>query len=131
MLIESFKGADKANNLSHARSKVLEASQAGAKIIVLPECFNSPNGLKHFPVYAETLLTLPPSKEQAPSYHALSAMAIEANAYLVGGSIPESSPGGKNLYNTSLTFDPSGRLLGTYRKVHLSDINIPGGITFR
>ena len=131
MLIRSFTGADKRQNLDHARSKVLEASQAGAKIIVLPECFNSPYGLKHFPVYAETLLPSPPSEKQAPSYHALSAMAKEAKAYLVGGSIPESSLDGKKLYNTSLTFDPLGRLLGTYRKVHLSDINIPGGITFR
>ena len=49
----------------------------------------------------------------------------------MGGSIPEYSPDTKKHYNTSLTFDPSGRLLGTYRKIHMSNINIPGKITFR
>jgi omega-amidase len=130
-LFKSFTGADKPHNLSHARSKVLEASQAGANIIVLPECFNSPYGCQFFAGYAETLLPSPPSEKQSPSYHALSSMAKEANAYLVGGSIPEYSPDTKKYYNTSLTFDPSGRLLGTHRKIHLFDIDIPGKITFR
>ena len=124
-------GSDKSHNLSQARSKVLEASRAGAKIIVLPECFNSPYGCQYFPKYAETLLPSPPSEKQAPSYHALSSMAQEAKAYLVGGSIPEYSPDTEKYYNTSLTFDPSGKLLGTHRKVHLFDIDIPGKITFR
>lgn len=60
----------------------------------------------------------------------------------MGGSIPErvwkdgAKTEGKDdddetLYNTSLTFDPSGALLATHRKVHLFDIDIPGKITFR
>lgn len=124
-------GADKSYNLSHARDKVLEASKAGANIIVLPECFNSPYGCQYFPKYAETLLPSPPSESQSPSYHALSSMAKEANAYLIGGSIPEYSASTEKYYNTSLTFDPSGKLLATHRKVHLFDIDIPGKITFK
>ncbi|KAJ8607404.1 hypothetical protein MRB53_040350 [Persea americana] len=58
-------------------------------------------------------------------------MAAEANAYLVGGSIPEFEASTKKYYNTSLTFNPNGELLGTHRKVHLFDIDIPGKITFR
>ena len=58
-------------------------------------------------------------------------MAKEANAYLVGGSIPEYSREKESHYNTSLTFDPSGRLLGTHRKVHMFDIDFPGRMTFR
>lgn len=129
-LIQLATGSSKSANLSHARSKVLEASENGAKIIVLPECFNSPYGTQYFPKYAETLLPSPPSKEQSESYHALSDMAIEAEAYLVGGSIPEYETKSKKYYNTSLTFSPEGKLLGTHRKVHLFDINIPGKIKF-
>ena len=48
-------GLDKSTNLSRAKSKILEASSAGASIIVLPEFFNSPIGHQHFPKNAETL----------------------------------------------------------------------------
>ncbi|PKY06722.1 carbon-nitrogen hydrolase [Aspergillus campestris IBT 28561] len=130
-LVQLASGADKSVNLAHARTKVLEAAKAGAKLIVLPECFNSPYGTQHFPKYAETLLPSPPSQEQSPSYHALSALAAEAKAYLVGGSIPELEPTSKKYYNTSLVFSPSGALIGTHRKTHLFDIDIPGKITFK
>lgn len=124
-------GADKSVNLSHARSKVLEAARAGASLIVLPECFNSPYGCQYFPKYAETILPSPPSKDKAPSFHALSSLAAETKSYLVGGSIPEYVPETEKYYNTSLVFSPTGSLIATHRKTHLFDIDIPGKITFR
>lgn len=130
-LVQLASGADKAANLSNARSKVLEAAKQGANLIVLPECFNSPYGTKYFDKYAETLLPSPPSESASPTFHALSKLAREANVYLVGGSIPErSDTDSKKLYNTSLTFNPSGDLIATHRKVHLFDIDIPGKIKF-
>ncbi|KAJ9400107.1 hypothetical protein DTO282F9_2877 [Paecilomyces variotii] len=130
-LVQLASGSDKAVNLSHARTKVLEAAKAGASLIVLPECFNSPYGTQYFPKYAETLLPSPPTKEQSPSFHALSALASEARSYLVGGSIPELEPGTNKYYNTSLVFSPTGALIGTHRKTHLFDIDIPGKIRFK
>jgi predicted amidohydrolase len=142
--VQLATGPDKAANLSRAADKVREAASSGAKIVVLPECFNSPYGCAHFPQYAEPLLPSPPSPEQSPSFHALSAMARDNGVYLIGGSIPElytapsTAANGKEeeeetktYFNTSLIFSPSGSLLATHRKVHLFDIDIPGGITFK
>lgn len=98
-------------------------------------------------------------EEKYPSFSAIRKMAIDAKVFLVAGSIPERStspPSGKietsdpnqaqvkktkekakedhtgkqYLYNTSLTFNPEGSLIGLHRKIHLFDIDIPGKITF-
>lgn len=47
----------KSLNLSRARDAVLRAAreEGGADMVVLPECFNSPYGVSHFPTYAESL----------------------------------------------------------------------------
>jgi omega-amidase len=127
----SSKGLDKAANLRHARVKVLEAARSGASLIVLPECFNSPYGTQYFPKYAEILRPSPPTEDQSPSYHALSSLAVEAKSYLVGGSIPELDCATEKHYNTSLVFSPTGALIGTHRKTHLFDIDIPGKIKFK
>ncbi|KAL6713970.1 Omega-amidase nit3 [Lecanora helva] len=129
-------GPDKPTNLTRARLRVLEAASTGASLIVLPECFNSPYGCQYFPRYAEDLTpsspsSKTPSEESSPTYHALSSLAVEAKAYLLGGSIPEYVPSTKKYHNTSLLFSPRGELMATHRKLHLFDIDIPGKITFR
>jgi len=48
---------------------------------------------------------------------------------LIGGSIPEKK--NSKLFNTSLIFSPTGKLLAVHRKVHLFDINVPGKIRFQ
>ncbi|KAH6967847.1 nitrilase family protein [Ilyonectria sp. MPI-CAGE-AT-0026] len=122
---------DKTSNLDMARRKVLAAARNGARIIVLPECFNSPYSTEAFPKYAEVFHPSPPSASASPTFHALSAMAQEADAYVVGGSIPELEPDTGKYYNTSLVFSPQGHLLGWHRKAHLFDVDFPGQMTFR
>ncbi|KAJ6446874.1 C6 zinc finger domain protein [Purpureocillium lavendulum] len=127
--VQLTPGADKAANLRCAASRVAEAARSGARIVVLPELFNSLNGCKFFAQYAENLS--PPSPEQSPSFYALSAMAADNKVYLVGGSIPEADPDTGKYFNTCLVFGPGGELLDKFRKIHLFDIDIPGKITFR
>ncbi|CAO3682523.1 unnamed protein product [Umbelopsis vinacea] len=123
-LIQLAVTSNKANNLKHARERVLEASKNGANVVVLPECFNSPYGTKHFPEYAEHV-------PEGDSVKALSAMAKEANVYLFGGSIPEREASTGKIFNTLTVYNPLGNLISTHRKVHLFDIDIPGQIRFQ
>ena len=129
--VQLTPGADKAANLDYAASRVAAAAKSGSRIIILPECFNSPLGCKYFAQYVETLRPFPPSREQSPSFHALSAMAADNKVYLVGGSIPEADPDSGKYFNTSLIFGPDGKLLDNFRKIHLFDVDIPGKVTFR
>ncbi|CAG8568293.1 1965_t:CDS:2 [Diversispora eburnea] len=116
--------SDKPENLKRAKNKIIEASKNGAKLIVLPECFNSPYGTQYFDQYAEFI----PNGE---SIKTLSEAAKETKAYIIGGSIPERDETTKKLYNTCTVYDPEGNLIAKHHKVHLFDIDIPGRITFQ
>ncbi|KAG5368529.1 putative hydrolase NIT3 [Yarrowia sp. C11] len=121
-LIQFAAGADKAANIATVTSKVAEAASNGAKLVVLPECFNSPYAVSAFPKYAEKI----PGGETTT---ALSDLAKKHNLFLVGGSYPESDAG--KVYNTSVAFSPSGDIISKHRKLHLFDIDVPGKITFK
>ena len=82
-----------------------------------------------FPEYAEQLPEMgATSCPGSPSAELLRTYAKEHQLWIVGGSIPEED-GGK-IYNTCLVFNPEGTVVAKHRKVHLFDIDIPGGITF-
>ncbi|PFH60814.1 hypothetical protein XA68_10275 [Ophiocordyceps unilateralis] len=124
--------AEKEANLRRATKAIASVARFGAKIIVLPECFNSPYGCNNFPKYAEKLLPSPPPRRESPTFHMLQNAASRNNVYLIGGSIPERDPDNPDrYYNTCLTFGPDGTLIDTFRKIHLFDIDIPGKISFR
>lgn len=130
-LCQFASGADKLANLEVAREAVAGAAARGAAVIVLPECFNSPYATDKFPVYAETIPgdVTEASASENPTTHFLHGLAKKHGVYLIGGSFPERD--GAHLYNTCLAFDPAGTLLAKYRKMHLFDIDVPGGITFK
>ncbi|KAK6172442.1 hypothetical protein SNE40_016090 [Patella caerulea] len=120
-LLQLAVGASKVDNLTKAVRLIKEAASNGAKIVALPECFNSPYGTSYFADYAE--------KIPGPSTDALAEAAKENQIFLVGGSIPEEHNG--KLYNTSTIFNPEGKLIAKHRKIHLFDIDVPGKIRFQ
>jgi len=109
----------KEENLFRAHEMIVQAASLGAKVVVLPEMFNCPYQTRLFPRYAEIY-------PDGPSIKMLASTAREQQVYIVGGSIPEQED--NNLYNTSFVFGPDGKLLGRHRKVHLFDVDLPGGI---
>ncbi|KAN0065293.1 Omega-amidase nit3 [Thecaphora frezii] len=67
----------------------------------------------------------------SPTIKMLSDVAKQCNVVVVGGSMPERDEATAKLYNTSCVLDQKGRLISMHRKLHLFDIDIPGGITFQ
>jgi omega-amidase len=118
---------DQAMQMNNAEEKKVD-------LIVLPEIWNSPYATSAFADYAEPLPdleTADPVWTNAPSASLLQQKAMEHEIWIVGGSIPERDAANDNkLYNTCLVFNPKGQLVAKHRKVHLFDINVPGGITF-
>ncbi|KAK9875173.1 hypothetical protein WA026_005965 [Henosepilachna vigintioctopunctata] len=121
-LIQCNVGKDKLENLKSVSKLIETAKQKGAELVALPECFNSPYGTNFFKEYAETI-------PDGPSSKMLAEHAKKHNIYLVGGTIPERDNG--KIYNTCTVWNPNGELIAKYRKIHLFDIDIPGGITFK
>lgn len=125
-------GTDKAANLQTAASAVKQAVAKGATLVSLPECFNSPYATDQFRAYSEVI----PSSEaeidanEHPSTHMLVSLAKELKIFLIGGSIPERDENDK-IYNTCIIVGPDGKILRKHRKMHLFDIDVPGGITFK
>ena len=122
---------DKSQNISTARQYITKARETGARLCVLPECWNSPYATAAFGEYSETLPSVGDdanNSECGQSAQMLMEMAKSMDMYIVGGSMPEISDG--KLYNTCLIINPSGEIVGKHRKVHLFDIDVPGGIRF-
>ena len=100
--------SNKQENIRRAVELIGVAAKNNAKVISLPECFNSPYGVKYFPQYCESI----PNGE---TVSALAKAAKEHQVYVIGGSIPEKD--GDKLYNTCTIFDPLGNLIAKHRKV--------------
>jgi len=131
-LCQIMVGGDKTANIQAAKEAISKAAAAGAKLISLPECWNSPYSTTSFPEYAETVPDIGrlPTQNDSPSIASLCELAKEHGIYLIGGSIPERASNG-NIYNTCVIIDPSGQIIGKHRKMHLFDIDVPGKITFK
>jgi predicted amidohydrolase len=114
---------NKKRNLQRAQKMIKEAAEQGAQMVMLPEMFNCPYDINCFRPYAEKL-------PQGETVYMLAEMAREKQIYLIGGSIPELDDD-ENLYNTCLIFNPEGKLLGKHRKIHLFDVQVKNGISFK
>ena len=112
---------DKAENIAAACRLIRRAAEQGAEFVMLPEMFCCPYENGAFRPYGE--------EQGGPAQRALSALAAELGIWIVGGSIPELE--GNRVYNTSFVYDSAGRQVARHRKMHLFDISVEGGQTFR
>lgn len=113
---------DKMQNVRTAGIYLEKIKDEKPDFVILPEMFCCPYQTQNFPVYAE--------EESGPVWQQLSEYAKQYGIYLISGSMPEKDAEGK-VYNTSYIFDRQGKQIGKHRKVHLFDIDVTGGQTFK
>lgn len=121
--VQMVASDDKAANLAAAGHWIRQAAGRGARVVALPEVFFWRGEKKNERDAAEPI----PGRSST----ALGEIARGLGIYLLGGSILETLPGSEKVYNTSLLFDPEGRIIARYRKIHLFDVDLANGTSLR
>lgn len=114
--------ADKNENLYRLSAAMDDLSAERPDIVTVGEMFVCPYDTECFPRYAEP--------RGGETFGRLSALAAEHGVYLSAGSVPERDADGR-IYNTAWVFGRDGSLLAEHRKMHLFDIDVKGGQTFK
>ncbi len=116
-----------AANLAITRALVARAADDGAQLVVLPECFSFLGRREGDKLPIAEILD-----GSGAVAGMLRELATKHGIWIVGGGTPEVVPGDTaRTYNTALAVDPRGELVARYRKIHLFDVDIPGGATLR
>jgi len=122
--IQNCAGPDMARNVAESVELVRAAHGEGADLVCLPEFFTcldvSEAGLE--------VGGLPESEH--PGLAALRALAGELGVWILAGSLAIRVESGK-LRNRSYLFDASGGIVTRYDKIHLFDVDLPGGESYR
>ena len=105
---------DKEKNIEHTIELVRKASSNGAKLITLPEMFNTPYDNAKFVENAE-------KEEDSPTLAAMCSVAEDEKVYLQSGSIAEYDD--SKIYNTAYLIDDEGEIIAKHRKMHMFDID--------
>jgi predicted amidohydrolase len=126
---------DVTENLRRCSDLCRAAAAAGATLIGLPENFAylGSNG-DHRLAIAETVPAESGRNDgpDGPILAAMRALARETAAWLLLGGFPErGSDPAKRIRNTSILLGPDGGIRAVYRKLHLFDVDVPGGKRFR
>jgi deaminated glutathione amidase len=117
-------GADLAANVAAACAFAREARAAGAELIALPECVALME-----PDRRKVLAAAAPEAEH-PALLAFRKLARETGAWLVAGTVMVPAADGR-LANRSCLIAPNGAVAARYDKIHMFDVDLPGGESYR
>jgi predicted amidohydrolase len=111
-------------NLPTIRDLILDAAARGADFITLPECSGAME-----PV-AERSRANTPSEDKHEGLPLVAGLARDKGVWILVGSFGIKLEGGK-IANRSYLFDPNGAVVTTYDKIHMFDVDIGDGQTYR
>ncbi|TSE19420.1 2-oxoglutaramate amidase [Tepidimonas alkaliphilus] len=111
--VQMVSGPDLQANLEQARGLLQQAQRAGAELAVLPEYFG-------FMGWRETdKLQLAEAWGHGPMQAFLAQQAQTLGLWIVGGTVPLATDDPQRVANASLVYDPQGRCVARYDKIHL------------
>jgi predicted amidohydrolase len=121
--VQMTSGPNPEQNVDDAVDLVRRAAYEGASYVQLPEYFNYRGPTSRYSSVAESI--------PGPTTNLLGELARDLGITLHVGSLFERADEPDKAYNTSVVLAPSGEIIATYRKVHLFDVDVPGGIEHR
>ncbi len=111
--------ADVASNLQLADGLLGDAAADNCTLAVLPENFAlMPAKSRDKAGYAE-------EPGEGPIQSFLADAAIRHNIWIIAGSMPLKSPEPERVFGACPVYDPGGRQMAVYRKIHLFDVKLP------
>jgi predicted amidohydrolase len=117
---------DVPSNLAVVERLAAEAHAQGAQLLVLPENFAFMGGSdEQRRAVAEAL------DGDGPILASLRRLARAHRLTLVGGGFPERTHDPDRPHNTAVVVDPLGQVQAFYRKIHLFDVEVGDGQTYR
>jgi deaminated glutathione amidase len=126
--------ADPQRNLEACARLATRAAEAGAELLVLPECFAFLGTHERDKLAVGEVLD---GERPGPILGAVQEMARRTGLWVIGGGMheiakrdPETGAVAKT-HIACVVVSPAGELTAVYRKIHLFDINIPGVVVHR
>jgi len=126
-VIQMSSQGDFAANLRSSEQLVLAAAGRGATLALLPENFALMGEEAQRREIAERIDLGSPG----PILAAVQRMAQRGGVTVIAGGFPEQSESLERPYNTSLIVDAGGAILAKYRKIHLFDVDVGDGVSYR
>ncbi len=122
--VQMRTGLHVAANIDTAASLVREAKAKGAQFVATPEMTSL------FEAESDALFAKVRSEEDDAALKAFRALAEELSLWLSIGSLPI-KVAERQCANRSFLIDPKGAVRATYDKIHMFDVDLPGGEVYR
>lgn len=123
--IQMVSGHEPEANLQRAGQLLQEAAASGARLAVLPENFA-------FMGLRETdKLNIAELLDDGPIQQWLAEQARKLGIWIVGGSLPLRGEDTPLPYAACLVYDEQGQRQALYHKLHLFDVDLPDGESYR
>jgi predicted amidohydrolase len=122
--IQLRSSTDVAENIETVERMVREAARLGANYVQTPEMTNIVERKR------EALAAAIRPEKDDPAVERFAKLAAELKIVLHIGSLALKAADGK-IANRALLFGPSGNILARYDKIHLFDVDLPNGESWR